>query len=1138
MSTLEQNITGQAYWRSLEEYANTPEFQARLHDEFADYAPDEIQAMSRRSFLKLAGASMALAGLTMTGCRRWPKEALAPFATRPEDLIPGVPNYFASMTHRGGVAHPVLVASFDGRPIKVESHPKAGYATDVFDQALTLQQYDPERARDVAYGTGESVTRSSWTAFESFLKEKVAELKQDEGGKGFAVLSQASSSPTFLRLKAELLSQMPGMTWATWEPLNRDNELTGAIHALGKPVRTHYRWTDDHGTPTVKVIACFDSDFLCDHPSATSNAKGWAAGRKSADIGRLKGHHHGEAHGTAMMNRLYAVESALTITGSAADERLPIRPSRVAHVLAALAGELGAVADAGEPTLTKTEQAFVAKLADDLNHAKGASILTAGPNQPADVHALVYKLNDFLGNHGSTLVYTDEPAAGEQTNLESLAGLTAKMAAGEVDTLVMLGGNPVFDAPADLGFEAALGKVHHAVRLGLYRKNETAALCEWALPEATGFECWGDGRWYDGTVAVQQPLILPLFNGRSADELLASLVGESSLAEPSSYQLVRKTFKDGGLLAGADFASVLDDPGYAADQRGFEKDWRRAVHLGFVPGSAFMPTPITTTIDTGIILPERTDSAEMEVVFRPGAVLDGRFANSAWLQEVPDTHTKVSWDNPVLISVPDAEDKGLKYGDLIDVTVDGATVQMPVFIQPGQAKGTAIVAVGNGRSVCGHVGQEVGFNVYPLRKQAGMGFAAVTLGAKAGHHRLAMTSVHHLVNGMSHFPGFVDQTAEWGLEKRAGAYGESGTAGNIIKEGTFADYQTDEGVSHIMGHGHGDVRLQLFQVPRQEEWTEQAEKLVAEHAHEAEDGWQPRTAFNAPHAWGMTIDLNSCIGCNACVIACQAENNIPAVGKDQVWRSREMHWLRTDTYYKVKGEDGPSKPENVQVVHQPVMCVHCENAPCEQVCPVAATVHDAEGLNTMVYNRCIGTRYCSNNCPYKVRRFNYFDFHSKSVRQDVANPWLNMPDTQQAKVVSEIKSMVFNPDVTVRMRGVMEKCTYCTQRVQRAKIQRKNDFVQGLEGRYGHDADTKTVPDGTIVTACQDACPTDCITFGDLNDPHSKVSQIQTNNRRAYSVLEELNSRPRTQHLAKLRNPHPSSYGGHGHGGGHEEGDH
>ncbi|MEM9415730.1 MAG: TAT-variant-translocated molybdopterin oxidoreductase [Planctomycetota bacterium] len=1122
MSTLEHNITGQAYWRSLEEYANTPEFQDRLQDEFADYAPDEIQSMSRRTFLKLAGASMALAGLTMTGCRRWPKEELAPFATRPEDLIPGVPNYFASMTHRGGVATPCLVASFDGRPIKVESHPNAGYSTDVYDQALTLQQYDPDRARDVTTGKGEATTRSSWTAFESFIKNKVAELKAAEGGKGFAVLSEASSSPTFLRLKAELQSQMPNMTWATWEPLNQDNALAGAKLALGRAVRQQYDVSHAH------VIACFDSDFLCDHPSATKNAKGWAAGRKSADAVYAHGH-DGDDHAEAWMSRMYVAEPAMTITGSAADERLPIRPSRVAHVLTAVALGTGAAQNADAPTLTDAEQAFVDKLVGDLNdaHHRGASLIIAGPNQPAEVHALTHAINAHLGNVGHTITYTDEPTAEERTNLESLTDLVAKMDAGDIDTLVMLGGNPAFDAPADIDFGAALDKVAHAVRLGLYRKNETAAKCEWCLPAATGFESWGDGRWYDGTIALQQPLILPLFNGRSADELLATLVGESSLAQPSSYDLVRKTFKDAGLLSGADFASVLDDPGYAADHRGFEKDWRRAVHLGYVPGSAF------GAVDAAVantVMPTLEDGSDLEIVFHRGAVYDGRFANNAWLQEVPDAMTKVTWDNPVSVSVPDAKANELKYGDTVKI---GGDLSLPVFIQPGQAEGVIVVQVGNGREACGMVGQGVGFNVYPLRTSAALtqGYAAATLGDKGGPYRLAMTSVHHLVNSMGGFPTFVDDTAEWALKKRAGELGESGTAGNVIKEGTFEQYKTKTGLGHIMGHAHGDYSLQLYNVPLQEVWTERAEELVEEHPDAAADGWQPRTAFNVQHAWGMTIDLNSCIGCNACVVACQAENNIPTVGKDQVWRSREMHWLRNDTYYKGDPED----PNNVQVVTQPIACVQCENAPCEQVCPVAATVHDAEGLNTMVYNRCIGTRYCSNNCPYKARRFNYFDFHSKSVRQDVANPWLNMPDTQQGTAVDKIKSMVFNPDVTVRMRGVMEKCTYCTQRIQRAKIARKNSFVQNHEGKYGHeDATTPSVPDGTVVTACQDACPTDCITFGDLNDPGSKVSQIQTHNKRAYSVLAELNSRPRTQHLAKLRNPHPSSVTAHGGGGGEE----
>ena len=1079
--TLEDHITGQAYWRSIEEHANSPQLLAQLDDEFQGYDPQEIQSVSRRTFLKLAGASLALAGLTLSGCRRWPKEELAPFATRPEDLIPGVPNYFASMAERGGVAHPMLVASFDGRPIKVESHPKAGYATDVYDQALTLQQYDPDRQQQVYYGKGESFRSSSWTTFEGELKKLVEAAKADGGAK-VAVVAEPSSSPTLLRLKAKLRQAMPQLSWVTCEALGQDSVIAGSRLAFdGKAVRTQY------DVSKAKIIACFDCDFLSAHPSAMSNAKGWAMGRKSVDTDKT-------------MNRMYVVEPAMTITGSAADERLPIKPSRVAHVLVSVAGKVGV--SAGEAKLSELEAKFADALATDLLANKGASIVLAGANQPADVHALVHAINAKLGNRGKTITYSDEPTAdaGDIT----LASLVEKINAkeGGIDTLLILGGNPAFDAPADLKFTDAIAKVKNTIKLGLYR-DETATLCQWALPAATNFECWADGRWYDGTLAVQQPLILPLFNGRSAIELIAAMLGDKPLTQPAAYDLVRETFGSQKLLEGAKFAEHLSDPGYAAELVGFEKDWRRAVHLGFVPGSAYKAD---YDLSLTTVSPELKKSADVEVVFVAGRTYDGRFANSPWLQECPDAITKVVWDNPLLMSVPDMRGK-LMNGDTVSIKAGGGEVKdVPVFGQPGQAVGVVVAQVGNGRTKSGNVGNKVGKDFYPLRASAGLGFAAAEISGKVGHIELAYTSVHHLVMGLSPEK---DKTAEWGVEKRAGKLGKSGTKGSIIKEGTLAQFSTKEGLSHIMGHDHGNVRLQMFDPP----------SIYPDGSFDRKHPDGPE-AFNEPHAWGMTIDLTSCIGCNACVVACQAENNIPSVGKEQVWRSREMHWLRTDTYFK----GSPDKPEEVQVVHQPIMCVQCENAPCEQVCPVAATVHDTEGLNTMVYNRCIGTRYCSNNCPYKVRRFNYFDYHAKSVRQDVANPWLNMPDTQQQAAIDKIKRLAFNPDVTVRMRGVMEKCTYCTQRIQRAKIVQKINYVQASnEGGFTHNpAQKKTVPDGTIVTACQDVCPTGCITFGDLNDPNSKVSQIQNKNKRSYAVLSELNSRPRTKHLAKIRNPYMS----------------
>lgn len=1116
MTTLQNTTTapnvsaGQQYWQSLDEYANSPEFLAKLGDEFADYAPDEIQSMSRRSFLKLAGASMALAGLTMTGCRRWPEEKLAPFANRPDNYIPGVPNYFASLAERGGVAHPMLVSSFDGRPIKVESHPSAGYATDGYDQALTLQQYDPERQREVIYGkAGDSGTGGKTSSWKMFEKWSSAHMVTLQGGKGVAFLAEPSSSPTQIRLRKKLKAAMPEATWVTYEPLGQDTAIEGSRLALGTPARAHYK------VDAAKIIACFDCDFLSSHPSALGNAKGWAMGRHSADKGMLKGEKNADA---ATMNRMYVCEPGMTITGSVADERLPVKPSRVAHVLSYVAAQVGALASAEGVSLTDSEKKFAELLVDDLTHHEGESIVVVGENQPADVHALAYAINRKLGNLGKTVTLSAEPTAEAEGQIAGLTNLVASLNAGEVDTLLILGGNPVFNAPRDLNFADALAKARHSVHLSIY-DDETSAACEWRLPLATNFEAWGDGRWYDGTIGLQQPLILPLFNGRSTIELLASLVKEGTLDQPTGYELVRATFREDKVLEGVDFAPALDAAGYDTtneDARGFEKDWRRALHLGFVPGTKLEEVSAGAA---EAALPALREPAAMEITFRPSSVYDGRYANSAWLQEIPDALTKVVWDNPVRVSVPDATGASLKYGDMVTVDANGATVDMPVFVQAGQAAGVMVVDLGQGRRRSGNVGTKVGFDTYPLRASGAMGFALAKMSPTGKAYTLATTSVHHLLMG---FSPEKDATAEYGVTMRAGKKGESGKKGSIIKEGTFNEYKKDLG--HIMGHDHGDVRLQLFDPPSIYPGSDSPE---FDQKHPA----GPDT-FNNPHAWGMTIDLTSCIGCNACVVACQSENNIPVVGKEQVWRSREMHWLRMDTYYKGKAEN----PEDVQVVHQPIACIQCENAPCEQVCPVAATVHDTEGLNTMVYNRCIGTRYCSNNCPYKVRRFNYFDYHAKSPRKDVANPWLNMPDTQQGEAISKIKSMVFNPDVTVRMRGVMEKCTYCTQRIQRAKIKQKNAFVQNSQGVYGNEEATqKTVPDGAIITACQDACPTGCISFGDLNDPNSKISQIQNRNKRAYSLLSELNSRPRTKHLAKIRNPHPSNDK---YAGSHKDGDH
>ncbi|WP_428387434.1 TAT-variant-translocated molybdopterin oxidoreductase [Mucisphaera sp.] len=1040
--------SGEAYWRSIAEYADSESFRADIAKEFPGYDPEEIQTMSRRHFLGLAGASMALAGLTMSGCRRWPREYIVPYASRPEGMIPGVPEKYASMLDRQGVAAPTLITSFDGRPIKIDGnpdHPLSKGSSDVRAQAAILEMYDPERSRSVLFGKGDQAQLSSWEAFDRMAGTEFGPLKGGDGS-GIAFLSEATSSPTLLEMRARVISAYPGATWHTWEPAHRDHELLGSQQAFGRMVRPQYDLAQ------ADVIACFESDLLADHPGYAKHARGWAEGRKRAD-----------ADTPGDMNRMYVAESTFTPTGMSADERLPIKASRQLDLLRAIAARVGAQGVA-EPASLNGESIWVEALVADLAAHRGRSVVVAGASLPAEAHHLAHLINERLGNVGTTVTYFNEPAADQYPCTTSLAELAAKIEAGQVEKLVILGGNPAYDATASLGMAEKIASVPLAMHLSLYA-NETSRLCQWHLPMAHPLECWGDGVAWDGTLMVQQPLIEPLFAGKSAIELLAILLRERPLA---GYDLVRRTWA--GRLAGGDF----------------EKAWRKVVHDGFL---AERSGTVNVSASGNVQRLEQPVPA-MEVVFKPSPTLgDGRMANSGWLQELPDSSTKVVWDNPLLIHPADARELGVAAdGDLVTLSVNGQSVTLPAFRKQGQARGSVTAYLGYGRTAAGRVGNEIGTDVYPLRS-AVLDVSEASVSLAGGKKMLAMTSQHHLIG--------IDDTAKYGLKKRVGDPKDPNYEPYVVKSTTIDRYQrlpkfVDQNV-------HGDLSLQLWSPP----------PIDDHNSKEATKAKRPGgpTAFNDPHAWGMTIDMNACTGCNACIIACQSENNIPVVGAEQVDMSREMHWLRLDTYYKGDPEGSP------EVIPMPMMCTHCENAPCEQVCPVAATVHDTEGLNTMVYNRCIGTRYCSNNCPYKVRRFNYFDYHSKDPRGG-AMPWLDIPDNQQLKTVDQIKRMKFNPAVTVRMRGIMEKCTYCTQRIAVAKIHADNEYQKKLRP-------SNLVQEGEIITACQMACPTEAIVFGNLNDADAKVSKLQANNR-AYGVLRELNTRPRTLHLARIFNPNPT----------------
>jgi molybdopterin-containing oxidoreductase family iron-sulfur binding subunit len=1036
VSQVEHHINGREYWQSLQQLANDVNAQEQAGNEFQGYDPDSLLTLSRRRFMQFMGGSMALAGLTLTGCRRYPEEKLAPYTARPAGRIPGVTAKYATAFELGGIGTGLLVSSYDGRPIKIEGNPSHPYslgATDAIAQATVLDLYDPDRSRLPMDRSGADAKRSDWKAFQAFVDKHFSELAK-AGGEGIAVLSESSSSETLAMMRERLQAKFPGSKWYEYEPINRDNAVAGSRLAFGEAVRPIYHLAE------AGVVASFGCDLLTGHPAKLKHARDWSKTRKSADEGR--------------MGRMYVAESIYTSTGTVADERIARSPHTIEKMLLTVANAIGVDGLPIGGVLDTAEQTFVSRVVGDLRAAGSRGLVVVGDNLSPRAHAVAHLINDKLQSVGTTVTYVADPAGDKPGLTESLANLVASV--GEVSTLIILGGNPVYDAPVDIDFAGALSGVKTSIHLSEYY-NETSAATTWHLPRAHFLESWGDTRAWDGTLSLVQPLIYPLYDGKTAVELLAMICGDRAA---DGYQLTRDALK-----------RVLP-------ATNFERHWRRTLHDGVAADSAY--EAVTPSVTRPTVAALEDDSAGMTVVFQPSpAVYDGRFANNGWLQEMPDHLTKVTWDNPVLVSKADADRLKLTYGDMIALTIGDKTIEAAVYIVPGQAVGVLGLTLGYGRTVSGSIGQEVGFNMYAARTSTTLHSAPTATPVKLGRkYELATTQEHYLIDAV-------------GMAGTAERVGDKHASGTIIRETTFAKYAADRGV--LRKGEHGSVSLQLFEPPLKEKWEAKADELRKEgHPN-------PPTAFNDPHAWGMAIDMSVCMGCNACVVACQSENNIPIVGKAEVGRSREMHWLRIDRYFKGNPDD-PSPA----VVNQPMMCVHCENAPCEQVCPVAATVHDTEGLNTMVYNRCIGTRYCSNNCPYKVRRFNYFDWQSKAPREE-AKHWLEMPDTQQRDAINDIKKMVFNPDVTVRMRGVMEKCSYCTQRINSVKIAKRN---------VG-----EAIKDGDVVTACQQVCPTEAIIFGDLNDSTSRVSKLQRENKRAYSVLGELNVRPRTQYLARITNP-------------------
>ena len=987
------SAAGPQFWRGLEEVSGTPEFNQWLHREFPQGAAEWTDTPSRRQFLKIMAASFALAGVT--ACTRQPTEYILPYVKQPEELIPGIPLQYATAMTLGGYATGILVESHEGRPTKIEGnpdHPMSLGAANVFQQASILELYDPDRSQSVRRG-GEI---SSWEEFLADLVPALAEQGPKQGA-GLRILTETVTSPTLAAQLDALLKLYPKARWHQYEPWNRDNALIESGN--GRLTEAHYDFSK------AKVIVSLDSDFLFSHPASLAYARQFSNMRRAVTESPDTAEGGRSANGP--MSRLYVAEPTPSITGTMADVRLACGAAEIGVLVEVLAGLVEGNEDRHSlfTGLPRTAQSWVRAAARDLYAHSGEGVVVVGEGQPGALHDTVYALNKILGNAGQTVFGKAPAEARTVTQTQSLKELADAMHAGQVDLLVQIGGNPVYNAPADLDFAGALGKVKHNVQLAL-SYNETSEYCQWHIPECHYLESWGDARAFDGTVSIIQPLVEPLYQGRTVCELLDALVLEQTTR--GAYDIVRAHWQN------------------AQPAEAFDKGWRKTIHDGLAAGTALPLDAALLPTFPRSATPKQTPAGGLEIVFKPDpAVWDGRFANNGWLQELPKPITKLTWDNAALVSPRLAERLHLANGDVIELAFKGRTVHAPVWIVPGQAENSVTLTLGYGRTAAGHVGTGQGVNAYALRTSDAMGFGTGLEVRKieGAKWQLATTQSHQSLAGRNVY--------------------RTGTLEEFRKNPEFAPHESEE--------------------PKKDETL-----YPPDHTYPG-------------YAWGMAIDLNTCIGCNACVIACQAENNIPIVGKGEVINGREMHWIRVDGYFAGNDLDNP------EFYHQPVPCMQCENAPCEVVCPVEATVHSPEGLNEQVYNRCIGTRYCSNNCPYKVRRFNFLQWAD--------NTHLTF-------------KMQRNPDVTVRSRGVMEKCTYCVQRINEAKITSQKE--------------DRRVRDNEIVTACQQTCPTEAIVFGDVNDPASRVSRLKKQTRN-YGMLAELGTRPRTTYLARITNPNPEA---------------
>ncbi len=981
-----KDVKGKRLWRSIDELANTPEFQAAVEREFPAAAQEWVDPVSRRGFLKLMSASMALAGLA--GCTKQPDEPIYPYVKAPEDLVLGKPMYFATAHPFVTGAVPLLIKSDEFRPIKVDGNPDHAYnrgSSDPFSQGTLLGLYDPDRSQHVLF-RGEN---HEWAEFAEAFRLKLAASKD---GSGIYFLSETITSPTLARQWKAVQAAWPKATLVQYDPA-----IAGSTAEQG--IDTQY---DASGAD---ILVSLDADFLSGaaYPGFHKLVRDYAVRRKQPENG---------------MNRLYAVESTPTTTGMKAEHRLGLRASEIPAFTAELAKAVG-VAGVNPPAYSWTaeQQKYLAVLAADLKANAGKSVVIPGLYQDPSVAALALAINNTLGNIGKTVFVNEQPLNPIPSDqMAGIKALVADMNAGKVDWLVILNGNPIYNAPADLGFSEAFNKVNTVVHLGSHL-DETGQISHWHIPAAHYLESWSDVRAYDGTVSIVQPMIDPLYGGRSAHDVLQALLDEPML---SAYEAVRATWK----------------PVIKGD---FETGWRKALHDGWIADTAFSRTGKPQASLPQVPAPSPKDA--LEIIFRPDPnIYDGRWSNVGWLQELPKPITSLSWDNAAIVSGATLTKLGLEEDDIVELSVAGNKVKAPVIVAPGHPDNSVTVYLGYGREFAGRVGSGAGFNAYLIRTTAAPLYATGSLKKLDGKWGIAITKSHY----QDHRGARFGQQGEGNNSLEADeALGPRG----IIRYATLEEFKSNPNFAHE-GEGHDTPAY--------------------------DESLFPNWVYNN-NAWGMSIDMNSCVGCNACIVSCYAENNIAVVGKQQVRIGRNMQWLRIDSYF----EGDLSAP---RAHFQPMACQHCENAPCEQVCPVGATVHTPEGLNTMVYNRCVGTRYCSNNCPYKVRRFNFLLFSDY--------------ETESLKLMR-------NPDVTVRSRGVMEKCSYCVQRIQEAKITA--------------DKENRAIRDGEIVTACQQACPASAITFGNINDKSSRVAKLRSDVR-SYQVLADQNTRPRTMYVAEVLN--------------------